>query len=135
MSALPLDSTQQVLLARPVSERLVELGRENPRHAAAVRQAIRSISTAEGSPIRIDDTGAPPGAQYRAIASPLPEAPIVIYRQLIPAADKAEGWLVTSLLPPAEYLNYREAEEAGLLDDPVFRALLAVGVGRARRGC
>jgi hypothetical protein len=39
---------------------------------------------------------------------------------------------VGSLLSPAEYLKYREAEKAGLLDDPVFQVLLAVGVVAAR---
>lgn len=130
MSAQPISDPpvrSDVLVAQTVLDRLGALAEEWPDQADAVARAIQTVGKAKPVPIRIDLPDSTPGASYMALASADPEAPVIIYRQLVPHVDDDKGWLVTALLAPAEFRRYKEAEKTGLLDDPVFQALLVAG--------
>lgn len=126
-SASPLPTTPDVLVAQAVLDRLEALATTGPEQAAAVAQGIQSVGQAKAVPIRIELAGGPAGAKYMALAPSDPDAPVIIYRQRIPGVDGGAGWLVTSLLPRDEYQQYRQAERTGLLDDPLFQALMIAG--------
>lgn len=133
MSASPADGpafAPDVLVAQTVRDRLAVLAETNPGQAEAVVRAIQEVGHAKARPIKIPVSGGPTGAAYMALAPSDPDAPVLIYRALIPGTDHyAPGWLVTTLLSRAEYNAYRHAESTGLLDDPVVRSLLVVGIG------
>lgn len=131
MSAAPVSDppvASGVLIAQTVLDRLNELAQTQPEQAEAVARAIQEVGRAPGAPIRIDRSNGPPGAQYMALASSNPDAPVIIYRAHMPDVDEPPGWLVTALLPAAEYRQYREAEKTGLLDDPLFQKLMVFGL-------
>jgi hypothetical protein len=131
VSAAPISDSpvaSDVLIAQTVLDRLNKLAETDPAKAEAVARAIQTVGQAPAArPIRIDLPNGPPGAKYMALASSDPDAPVIIYRALIPGVDSRDGWLVTALLPPVEYRHYREAESTGLLDDPAFQKLMMVG--------
>ncbi len=135
MSTAPTsDSTvaSDVLVAQTVLDRLSKLAEADPEKAEAVAQAIQSVGRVPAATIRIDLPDGPRGAKYMALAPSDPDAPVIIYRSLIPGVDQqVPGWLVTALLSPTEYQRYREAERTGLLDDPAFQKLMLAGLGAA----
>lgn len=133
MSAAPTSDppvASDVLVAQAVLDRLNRLAETDPDQADAVARAIQTVGRARAAPIRIDLPNGPPGAKYMALAPSDPDAPVIIYRALIPGVDHGSGWLVTALLPPTEYRQYREAESTGLLDDPMFQKLM-IGLAAA----
>lgn len=134
MSAAPISDppvASDVLVAQTVLDRLGKLAETEPEQAEAVARAIQTVGRAQAAPIRIDLPNGPPGAKYMALAPSDPDAPVIIYRALIPDVDRRSGWLVTALLPPTEYRQYREAERTGLLDDPMFQTLMLIGLAAA----
>ena len=118
-----------VQVAQPVLRKLRSMERQV---AAAVTRTILRIPQDTGKPIRLDVPDDPPGREYLALLPDLQEAPAVIYRRENP------GWLVTALMDRDKYRAYRQAEQKGLLDDPVVRfaataALVAAGIYLAGR--
>jgi hypothetical protein len=128
-SDLPVAS--DVMVAQAVLDKLDRLAETDPDQAEAVARAIQTVGRAKAAPIRIDLPNGPRGAKYMALAPSDPDAPVIIYRALIPGVDNRPGWLVTTLLPPSEYQRYREAERSGLLDDPAFQKLMLAGLAAA----
>lgn len=134
MSAAPISDppvASDVLVAQAVLDRLDKLAETDPDQAEAVARAIQTVGRAQAAPIRIDLPNGLPGAKYMALAPSDPDAPVIIYRALIPGVDRGSGWLVTALLSPTEYRRYREAESTGLLDDPMFQKLMLIGFAAA----
>lgn len=122
MTAVPADDqpvASGVMVAQPVLDRIERL---DPAQQHAVALAIQSIGQVEGAPIRIDVPDGPPAAEYMALAPADPDAPLVIYRRL--AARQGYDYLVTALLEPDKYQQYKQAERDHLLDDPAFKTLV-----------
>lgn len=123
MSTVPADdqpAASGVMVAQPVLDRIERL---EPAQQHAVAVAIQSIGKVEGAPIRIDVPDGPPGAEYMALGSPDPDAPLVIYRRRA-AGQMGFEYLVTALLEPDKYQQYKQAEREHLLDDPGFKTLV-----------
>lgn len=127
MSGSPVAS--DVLVSEAVLDRFTKLAETDPDQAEAVAAAIQKVGRAKAAPIKMHVPNGPPGAKYMALAASDPDAPVIIYRALADEEEHAPGWLVTTLLSPTEYRHYREAENTGLLDDPVFQSLMLLGVG------
>lgn len=91
----------------------------------AVAYAIQTVGTAPGSPVKLTVPGSPPGARYMALASPDPDAPVIVYRAKVQGHDQdAPGWLVTTLLSADKFRLYKEAERKNLLDEPIVQSLI-----------
>lgn len=117
MSGVPISDppvASDVLVSQAVLDRLDELAETEPEKADSAARAIQSVGRVPAAPIRIDLPGGPRGAKYVALVPADPDAPVIIYRALIPEVDTGSGWLVTALLSPTEYQRYREAERTGL---------------------
>jgi hypothetical protein len=76
-----------------------------------VARTILSVGTASGAvPVDLTVPDSPPGAQYMALSTPDPDAPVIIYREITSDEQGLEGrWLVTTLLAPAVFRQYRRA--------------------------
>jgi hypothetical protein len=74
----------------------------------AVDLALATLDERPGRPINLP--GAPAGTSYLGLPTRRSAAgPVIIYRPMLPS--EGEGWLVVSLLSPAEYRNIGRAEE------------------------
>lgn len=94
-----------------------ELQATAPDHAAAVSDAINSITARAGR--RIDLPGAPEAEPFLAIEPQEPDAPAVIYRHA--ANGEAGKWLVVSLMDRDDYNAARQAEQALATSPPAVR--------------
>lgn len=111
-----------VAVAETVLEQLAALPEQQQE---AVAYAIQTVGTAPGIPVKLTVPGSPQGARYMALATPNPDAPVIVYRAMVEGHDDgAPGWLVTTLLSADKFKLYKEAERKNLLDDPTVQALI-----------
>ncbi len=88
--------------------------------ADAVRDTIKRIGQDVGEPVDLPD--APPGTEYLALTPVNREAPVVIYRPMLPKEDG--DWLVTSLIAPDQYKAWQRIVRAAL-ENPALTATAA----------
>lgn len=106
-----------------VAEAVVAEMHALPRpQAAAIARVIAGIGPDMGVPLRIPQPDLA-GRQYLALVPGDRELPVVVYRPL--TRQEGTGYLVTALASREDYAAYREAEQSGLLDTELGRALLA----------
>jgi hypothetical protein len=85
-----------------------QIGALDAADARAVDSALAALDERPGRPINLP--GAPAGTSYLALPTRRSAAgPVIIYRPMLPS--EGEGWLIVSLLSPAEYRNIGRAEE------------------------
>jgi hypothetical protein len=127
-------ASARVRVADPVVREMRALPRGQ---AAATARAIAGIGPDMGVPLRIPQPDQP-GRRYLALVPGDPELPVIVYRPL--TAHEGAGYFVAALASRDAYAAYREAEQSGLLDTELGRALLAqaqapTGTGTGADGC
>jgi hypothetical protein len=84
----------------------------DPAVQQIVARTIQTVGQENGAvPVSLTVPGSPAGAQYLALSTPDPRAPVIIYRQITPAETNLHGkWLVTTLLSAENYLTYNKLQ-------------------------
>jgi len=97
-----------------------QIGALDAAAARAVDSVLAALDESHGRPINLP--GAPAGTSYLALPTRRSAAgPVIIYRPMLPS--EGEGWLVVSLLSPAEYRNIGRAEEL-VIASPAAREIV-----------
>jgi hypothetical protein len=110
MAADDMPAATDVLVADTV---LAQLDALDPPVQQIVARTIQTVGRADGAvPFSLTVPDSPPGAQYLALSTPDPNAPVIIYREITPAETSLNGrWLVTTLLSVENYLAYKQLQQ------------------------
>jgi hypothetical protein len=120
-SEMPDSGAPQIRVTRSVNVALRELRATAPRAAREVDDLIKNIPDIPSERVRIVGPEPRQDREYQAAVPRSFEAPVIIYRPLLPSEDPQGDWLVTTLIDRKEYEEYRRAEVRGYLDDPLVR--------------
>jgi hypothetical protein len=116
---VPADPAKDpVLLSKAAIADLDELPRSQARDVAEAIDRIRA-----GEPgLRLKFSPGINEASYYAMRTPNSDAPVVIYRAL--SETEGGGFLVTALVSDSDFKGYERADQKGILDKPMGRAVL-----------
>lgn len=92
---------------------LAQLDALSPAVQEIVAWTIQDVGRTEGAvPVNLTVPDSPPGAEYMALSTSDPDAPVIIYRAVTSAETNLNGrWLVTTLLSAENYAKYRRIQQ------------------------